>query len=109
MTDYCIVMATFTDYRKAGQAIDQMFDKHLCATAQAFGCHSHYVWEGQMKKDDDVIVFFVSKKDDFAEIEKVLDRTNMTDYAQIVSVDIEQGTEKYLQWVGKMTTPKKPR
>ena len=37
MTDYCIVMAAYTDYRKAGVAIEEAFDKHLCASAQAFG------------------------------------------------------------------------
>ena len=109
MTDYCIVMAAYTDYRKAGVAIEEAFDKHLCASAQAFGCHSHYVWEGQMRKDDDVIVYFVAKKADFDELEKLLTKsTTMADYGQVLSVDIDQAGEKYLQWVEKMTTPKKP-
>jgi periplasmic divalent cation tolerance protein len=64
------------------------------------GVRSCYVWEGQVKWEDEVVLLIKTTRDTFRALQKRVMELHTYEVPEIVAVKIEMGAEKYLKWMG---------
>ncbi len=70
---------------------------------QYFEIKSSYFWEGKIQNDSEILVRIKSKKSLYLEIEKTIKNHHSYEIPQIFSIELNQGSEAYFNWVEKIT------
>jgi periplasmic divalent cation tolerance protein len=103
MGKYGIVLTTFADEQQAKPVIDAIIYDRLAACVQEIPIKSHYVWQGELCHDNEVLVLFKTRKELYPELEKKLRELHPYETPEILLVDVEAGSAAYLAWVEEQT------
>jgi len=103
MSDYAIVLTSFTSSEQAKPIIDEIIKSKLAACAQEINIKSHYVWNEEYCHDNEVLVLFKTRKTLYGELEKKLKELHPYETPEIIMLDISDGYLGYLTWINKQT------
>eukprot|EP01060_Flectonema_neradi_P003307 TRINITY_DN12121_c0_g1_i1.p1 TRINITY_DN12121_c0_g1~~TRINITY_DN12121_c0_g1_i1.p1 ORF type:complete len:145 (+),score=23.31 TRINITY_DN12121_c0_g1_i1:54-437(+) len=63
------------------------------------GAESNYVWEGEVKREKEDVLMIKTTKDRIKSIITLMEAHHPYDCPEVVSVDVSDGSEPYLDWV----------
>lgn len=101
--DYCIVMTTFENEEQAEKIIESVLKEKLAACIQTFNIKSHYVWNNEICKESELLVWFKTQNKLYGELDKLIKRLHPYETPEIIKVDIAEGDKTYLEWMNNVT------
>lgn len=103
MSKYCIVITTFGNEEDARKVISEVLNSKLAACMQTLNIGSHYVWNGDVCHDSEVLVLFKTSWALYDELEEKIKELHPYDTPEIIAIDIEKGFKGYLDWIDDVT------
>jgi periplasmic divalent cation tolerance protein len=67
---------------------------------------SHYWWQGQLESSTEVMMIMKTRADALARLEKIVISNHPYDTPEIISLELKEGNEKYLNWISSNTLPR---
>ncbi|WP_342609877.1 divalent-cation tolerance protein CutA [Vibrio tritonius] len=104
--DFCIVLTTTNKQENAQLMIQSLLEQKLAACIQTMPISSHYVWQGEVCRDDEVLLVIKTQLECYSDVEQTVAALHDYDVPQIVQVPITEGFHPYLAWI-KQNTQKK--
>jgi len=102
MTGKLIVFVTCSGKDEAERIARAVVTERLAACVNVLpGVRSCYVWEGELKLDDEVLLIIKTTEARFADLQTRVKELHSYDLPEIVGVPIAKGAEKYLQWIDR--------
>lgn len=100
MSDYLLVITTFSKRDEAEAAAADLVDRRLVACAQVAGpVLSVYRWQGKTERTEEATLSLKTRADRYAEVEAALLELHHYETPEIVAVPIVAGHEAYLNWI----------
>lgn len=103
MNDYAIVTTTVDSQEGADAIVARVLDEKLAACVQAFPVTSHYVWQGERRKEPEILLQMKIKSSDWAALREAIRDVHPYDTPEIVRTPIEDGHAPYLRWIDDVT------
>lgn len=100
---YCIALTTTNNDNNKGEIIAALLSKGLAACIQTMPIESHYVWQGEVCSDNEILLIIKTKKACYAELEQVVAQLHNYDTPQIVQIPFVEGFNPYLAWIEENT------
>lgn len=95
-----VVLTTLPDTRAAEALAERLIDEHLVACANVLpGVRSIYRWEGEVRRDDEVLVILKTTRRALPRLQERLPALHPYDVPELVALDVAEGSEAYLDWV----------
>jgi periplasmic divalent cation tolerance protein len=97
---YIIVIITATSRREADLIANSLVDSRIAACVNILpGVKSVYTWKGKKEVSRELMLIVKTKKDKFIELKKAVKSLHSYEVPEIISVEIDDGEEKYLNWI----------
>lgn len=103
MSEYGIVLTTFSNEEQAKPVIDEILRCNLAACIQEMKIKSHYTWKGESHHEDEILVLIKTRKELYPELEKRLLEIHPCEIPEILLVGVEKGSLDYLSWIDEQT------
>ncbi|MEZ9231645.1 divalent-cation tolerance protein CutA [Vibrio amylolyticus] len=98
-SDCCMILTTTPNKELSNTIIKALFEDHLAACVQTMPIESHYLWEGELCKSEEVLLVIKTQLDVYSAIEELIVRLHDYDVPQVVQVPFSQGLNPYLEWI----------
>ncbi len=98
-----MVLTTCPNQQEADAHARAIIEKHLGACVQSNPIHSHYMWEGEVQSDSEVLLRIKTTCERYKALEQYLITKHSYDVPQVVLIPIEKGLTEYLDWVREET------
>ncbi|MEQ9115568.1 MAG: divalent-cation tolerance protein CutA [Rickettsiales bacterium] len=100
MQNYCSVYMAFGSKINAEEVIGELLEGKLIACANIIcGVTSMYEWNGEIKKDNEVVVFAKTKHALFDQVVKKVKEMHSYDCPCIIKLAVSDGYKPYLDWL----------
>ena len=96
---FCIVLTTVNNHQNADQIIESLLRHQLAACIQTIPINSHYVWEGAVCRDDEILMVIKTRCACYEALEREVLAVHEYEVPQIVQVPIIEGFNPYLSWL----------
>lgn len=100
---YCMIITTCANEEDAKAIIGALLADRLAACIQLFPIRSHYVWQGRVNEDAEVILLIKTKANLFDKIEDCIRRHHKYEIPEIIQLPIAKGSQSYFQWIDEVT------
>jgi len=99
-SDVTLVLTTAPSAEVAETVVERLLEGGLIACANMVpGVRSLYRWQGQIRRDDEVLVLMKSTGAAYDRLEAALAEMHPYDVPEIVAVPLSEGLAPYLSWV----------
>ena len=96
----CIIYTTFPDLESAKKASEELFNERLIACCNLFPTTiSMYVWDNELKVNNEVIMISKSTHDNFTDIERIILDNHPYDTPCIIEIPVSTGYMPFAQWI----------
>ena len=101
MKNDLILTLTSTDDEVISKKISKKLIKEkVCACINIIPkVESYYFWKNKLQKSKEWIILIKSRKSSYKKIESIIKKLHNYELPEIISIKIDQGCEKYLQWI----------
>ena len=103
MSGYSIVTTTVDSQDAADRIIARVLDAKLAACVQVFPVTSHYVWQGERRRETELLLQMKTKSADWDALCEAIRAEHPYDTPEIVRTPVEAGDARYLQWIDDVT------
>ena len=101
---YIIVFITASSEKEADIIAGNLIDSKVAACVNIIpGVKSVYTWKGKKETAQECLLFVKTKKENFPELESMVKGLHSYETPEIISVLIDDGEEKYLNWIKEAT------
>ncbi|CAL7933423.1 unnamed protein product [Xylocopa violacea] len=69
------------------------------------GLTSVYEWQNEINEDNELLLMIKTRTDTVAALTKFVMENHPYKVCEVISVPIQNGSEKYLQWIGEIVPP----
>ena len=98
--NYSVILCTINDKDKAKEIAKILLELRLIACANIVdNVCSLYRWQGKICEDDEYLMILKSRSDLFNELKDKITELHPYEVPEIISLDIEHGSESYLEWL----------
>ncbi len=101
-----MVLTTCPNQQEADAHARAIIEKHLGACVQSSPVHSHYMWEGKVQSDPEILLRIKTTCERYKALEQYLKAEHSYDVPQIIKIPIENGLTEYLDWIKEETAVK---
>ncbi len=100
--DFLIVEWVADNIGEARRISSELLHQQLVACINIIpGIESHFIWEGKVRKEEEILVLMKTKHALFSEIKNAIEEHSSYEVPAILSFSIENGNDKYLSWLGE--------
>lgn len=99
------VLTTVANEQQANALIKLLLESRLAACIQTQNIGSHYVWDGAICHDEEVLLIIKSTNEAYSRLERTIIANHEYEVPQIVALPIEVGYRPYLNWLKQNVTP----
>jgi periplasmic divalent cation tolerance protein len=101
---YTIVFITASSEKEADLIANEIIDSKAAACVNILpGIKSVYRWKGSRETAQEFLLLIKTKKNNFSKIKRIVKNLHSYETPEIVSVVIDDGEEKYLNWIEEST------
>ena len=101
---FCIIYTTTNNMESAKAISYSLVEKRLAACCSIIpGITSVYQWNDKVNEDSEIFIMIKSRYELIENIRKEIISQHPYDVPEIISVEINNGSEKYLEWVKEST------
>ena len=95
-----VVLTTVPNSAAAEELAEKIVNARLAACVQILPqMTSIYVWEGKVQKENEHLLFIKTLPEKWEELRDFISANHSYDVPEIVAIDAEKVSEKYLQWL----------
>ena len=102
-TGYCIVLCTCPTDDDTDRLAQGLVEARLAACVQIMPIRSVYTWEGEIHRDEERLLLIKARTALYPLIEDFITRNHPYEVPEIVRVPVEDGLEKYLNWIDSVS------
>jgi periplasmic divalent cation tolerance protein len=103
-TQHVEIQITCGSAEEAAAMAQVLVESHLAACVQAIPIQSVYVWDGQTKRDTEVLLLVKTRADRFDTIAEWVHVNHSYDLPAVTMVPMA-GTRAYLDWIDSQLLP----
>ena len=103
MKGYCVVLTTLSNDEDAQKIINILLQYKLAACIQTAHIGSHYIWNGDVCQDQEVLVLIKTTWELFDTLEQKIREIHPYEIPEIIALDIKKGFKGYLDWIDEIT------
>lgn len=95
-----LAIVTIDTWENAERISNILLDEKLSACINIIpGVKSIYIWQGEKKSDDEVIMLIKTEKKKFPDLVKRIKELHPYELPEIIGIPINYGLPEYLEWV----------
>jgi periplasmic divalent cation tolerance protein len=94
-----VVYATFPDLKTARKIIRGLVKARLAACGNIFRLTSIFAWQGRIEESPEYGALIKTVRKDYRRVEQYIKRFHPYEVPEIISWDIEQGSQTYRRWI----------
>lgn len=95
-----LVFVTAPNLKTARALSRAALDARLIACANILpAVESHYWWQGKIQAGKEVLIIFKTSRAMVPKLEKLVLKLHPYDTPEIITIPLESGTAKYLDWI----------
>ena len=95
-----LAIVTIDTWENAERITNILLDEKLSACINIIpGVKSIYIWQGEKKSDDEVIMLIKTEKNKFPDLVKRIKELHPYELPEIIGIPINYGLPEYLEWV----------
>jgi periplasmic divalent cation tolerance protein len=100
LNEYVQVLTTTETKDDAEKIAETLVDKRMAGCVQIIGpITSIYRWKGKIEKAEEWLCQIKTKRELYSEVEETILRMHTYETPEIISIPINAGSKKYLQWL----------
>lgn len=96
---YSLVMTTTDSAAEADTLAEALVAQHLAACVQRTVVVSHYVWDGQATRADEILLLIKTRADRVPDVERFIAEHHSYATPEVVEIPIVSGAPAYLAWI----------
>ncbi len=100
---HIIVLTTYAREKTGAKIIGALLEAKRAACVQSLPVRSVYRWKGSVMKDREHLMLIKARATDFRAIREIILNNHDYDLPEVVSVRIDQGSARYLDWIDRVT------
>jgi periplasmic divalent cation tolerance protein len=98
MTDYCVILTTCGSQEEADSIAAGLVEARLAACVQQTPIRSTYRWEGEIVKDEELLLFIKTRADLYHQFEAWIRSRHCYDVPEIIRLPVDASLDDYLTW-----------
>jgi periplasmic divalent cation tolerance protein len=98
-----IVITTTGAYESAREIAQSLLMSRLAACVQVSQIKSHYVWNDELREDDEFLVQIKARTQDYDAVAAVIRAAHAYLTPEILRLDVDAGDRDYLEWAASCT------
>jgi len=99
---FVVVLSTCSNFEEAKKIAKSLLEKKLAACINIVpNVYSMYIWEKNIEESQEFLLIIKTKADVFNKVEKDILSNHSYSVVELISLNIENGNNKYLKWVDK--------
>jgi periplasmic divalent cation tolerance protein len=99
-TSYIVILSTVGNVEEASRIAEHLVSNHLVACVNIIrGIQSVYWWKDQVQRDEECLMLIKTEHSKFAEVEQAIRSLHSYEVPEVISLPLENGSTKYLQWI----------
>jgi periplasmic divalent cation tolerance protein len=103
MSDHAIVLTTIDSEAGAERLIAAVLDARLAACVQSRPVTSHYVWEGERRRETEIALQMKIKRADWDDVAAAIRAAHSYETPEIVLVELGDVDARYAAWITGVT------
>lgn len=103
MSGLAILITTIDSAEKARELARAALEAGLAACAQIQPIHSHYVWRGETREDEEFLVQMKLRAEDYAELAALVRGRHSYETPEILRIEVTDADPAYLAWAREAT------
>ena len=96
---YSIVMTACGSEEKAQPIVNALLYERLAACIQVLPVQSHYIWDGDVRHENEALLLIKCQTGDYNKIEETILRLHDYELPEIIRLPIAEGYDRYLSWI----------
>ncbi len=97
---HLVVFVTAPSHESAEQIAAPLLEKRLAACVNIVpGVRSHYLWQGKIAHDDEVLLVIKTHQARFSALEAEIKAVHPYEVPEIIALPIVAGSADYLAWI----------
>lgn len=96
---FITIKVTYPNLTGAKNLARILLEEKLAACVQFTNIQSSYIWEGDVKNDQEILVEIKTTDMNYDYIEKIILKNHEYEIPQIVVIKIDKGFAPYLNWI----------
>ncbi len=96
---FLIVYTTIKNKRDADKISNILIKERLAACVNYFPVKSVYMWKNKVEKDSEYMLICKTTRNNFRELKKRLKEIHPYELPEIISVNISEGDNGFLNWI----------
>lgn len=104
MDEHIMVLSTVPSREEGLRIAEHLIDNRLAACVSLTSpILSLYRWKGKVNRDEEFILFIKTRGSLYKKLEGEIVKLHPYDTPEVISIPIQEGWEKYLQWLQEET------
>jgi periplasmic divalent cation tolerance protein len=104
---HLVVYITTPDMQTGEEIAGALIERKLAACVNLIPVHSIYRWEGEVARDDEVLLIVKTRADLFAEqLVPAVEELHPYQVPEIIALPVVMGAAGYLKWIDEETREK---
>ncbi|MEC6813489.1 divalent-cation tolerance protein CutA [Photobacterium toruni] len=99
MTDYCVIVTTFSDDENGQIIINALLEQRLAACIQVMPIKSYYHWKQKINCDQEQQIIIKTKTKLFEQVKALIEQYHRYETPEIIQLPITNGSVDYLSWI----------
>lgn len=102
---YSVVLTTAPSRKTALELARALVERRLAACVNVLPATSVYRWEGEVKEEEEHLMVLKTRRTNVDDIHDLLDELHPYEVPELVSLEVEDGSAAYLNWLRVETAP----
>ncbi|GBD25121.1 Divalent-cation tolerance protein CutA [bacterium HR30] len=95
-----VVLVTTSTPKQAEEIAEHLVRQQLAACVNIIGpIRSVYVWEGNLQKEEEYLLFIKAAAQNFADLESAVREKHSYAVPEVIALEVVEGSQPYLEWV----------
>jgi periplasmic divalent cation tolerance protein len=108
MTEARIVLTTAGTHAEARKLAHLLVERRLAACINIIPrIESVYRWQNVVEQAEEFLLVMKTTQDRFADLRNAIQQNHSYEVPECVALTVEDGSEKYLDWIAEMASPVK--
>ena len=102
--DYCLILTNVSSREEGEEIASALVEDRLVACVNISSpVTSLYHWQGEINKDEELMLFMKTKKNLYKKVEERIKRLHSYELPEVIAVPIESGSKEYFSWITENT------
>jgi periplasmic divalent cation tolerance protein len=99
LADLCVVMVSVGSAEDADALALRLVGDRVAACVQTFPIRSTYTWDGEVQRDDEVLLLVKTAADRVERVRAIVHEMHDYDVPEVLALQVSEADQEYARWV----------